>query len=154
MKLDTFARTLTTIETRYVDPVESDTLVYAAIRGMTEVLDPHSMFLDPATWAELQDRAEGRAWRLGLTLVTDEEGHIGIEAVVPGGPAELAGVQAAKQTPALIPLCHTLLLGKVDVRATVETGGVRVTWTDRALVAVQNDAAEGVQMDDLDGACR
>ncbi len=40
--------------------------------------------------------------------------------------AELAGVQAAKQTAALIPLCHTLMLTQVQVAATLEDAGVRV----------------------------
>ena len=38
--------------------------------------------------------------------------------------AELAGVQAAKKTPELIPLCHTLIISKVDVRATLQKDGV------------------------------
>ncbi len=41
--------------------------------------------------------------------------------------AELAGVQAAKQTPQLIPLCHTLLLSKVRVDAVLDERGVTVT---------------------------
>ncbi len=38
--------------------------------------------------------------------------------------AQLAGIQAAKLTSSLIPLCHTLLLTKIDVRLTLETLGV------------------------------
>lgn len=41
--------------------------------------------------------------------------------------AEVAGIQAAKRTPELIPLCHTLLLTKVDVKATLNDNGVEVT---------------------------
>jgi cyclic pyranopterin phosphate synthase len=41
--------------------------------------------------------------------------------------AELAGVQAAKQTPQLIPLCHTLLLSRVHVDAVLNERGVTVT---------------------------
>jgi len=40
--------------------------------------------------------------------------------------AEIAGIQAAKRTPELIPLCHTLMLTKVDVTATLTTEGVEV----------------------------
>lgn len=40
--------------------------------------------------------------------------------------AEIAGIQAAKQTSLLIPLCHTLLITKVDVHAEIEDKGVRV----------------------------
>jgi len=40
--------------------------------------------------------------------------------------SEIAGIQAAKQTPNLIPLCHTLMLTKVDVKATLADNGVKV----------------------------
>ncbi len=40
--------------------------------------------------------------------------------------AEIAGIQAAKQTPALIPLCHSLHLTKVDVRCEVNDDGISV----------------------------
>ena len=43
--------------------------------------------------------------------------------------AELAGVQAAKQTSNLIPLCHPLLLSKIDVTAVTEPEGVAVEST-------------------------
>ncbi|MDQ1258098.1 MAG: cyclic pyranopterin monophosphate synthase [Candidatus Hydrogenedentes bacterium] len=41
--------------------------------------------------------------------------------------ARLAGIQAAKQTPHLIPLCHPLLLDRIDVQAEVDDTGVTVT---------------------------
>jgi cyclic pyranopterin monophosphate synthase len=40
--------------------------------------------------------------------------------------SEIAGIQAAKQTPSLIPLCHALMLSKVDVKATLTDRGVKV----------------------------
>ncbi len=40
--------------------------------------------------------------------------------------AEIAGIQAAKQTSSLIPLCHPLQLTKVDVTATVKENGIMV----------------------------
>lgn len=43
--------------------------------------------------------------------------------------AELAGVQAAKQTSNLIPLCHPLLLSKIDVQAVAQEEGVAVEAT-------------------------
>jgi cyclic pyranopterin phosphate synthase len=41
--------------------------------------------------------------------------------------AELAGVQAAKQTSVLIPLAHNIVLNKVGVDARIENNGIRVT---------------------------
>ncbi len=40
--------------------------------------------------------------------------------------AEIAGIQAAKQTPFLIPLCHSLLLTGISVAATLMDDGIRV----------------------------
>ena len=41
--------------------------------------------------------------------------------------AEIAGIQAAKQTPTLIPLCHTILLAKVDVKASIVQNGIEIS---------------------------
>jgi len=55
--------------------------------------------------------------------------------------ARIAGIQAAKQTPALIPMCHPVALSFVDVEAMVVAGGVRI----RATAATT--AATGVEME-------
>ena len=59
--------------------------------------------------------------------------------------AEIAGIQAAKQTPALIPLCHTLLLNKVKVQTRIENEGVEVVCT------VRSQGKTGVEMEALTG---
>ena len=61
-----------------------------------------------------------------------------------GNPLEVArfaGIQAAKQTAGLIPMCHPLPLSFVDVEATVVAGGVRI----RATAATT--AGTGVEME-------
>lgn len=57
--------------------------------------------------------------------------------------ARLAGIQAAKRTAELIPMCHTLPLDGVDVTAELETGGVRLRAT------VHATARTGVEMEAL-----
>ena len=57
--------------------------------------------------------------------------------------ARIAGITAAKQTSALIPLCHPLPLTHVDVQVRAVPGGVRI----EASVATQ--AATGVEMEAL-----
>lgn len=59
--------------------------------------------------------------------------------------AEIAGIQAAKRTSDLIPLCHPLLTTKVDVKCTMEDEGVRV----RSLVKCIGQT--GVEMEALTG---
>jgi len=61
-----------------------------------------------------------------------------------GNPLEVArfaGIQAAKQTAALIPMCHPLPLSFVDVQATVVAGGVAIEAT------AATTAATGVEME-------
>lgn len=57
--------------------------------------------------------------------------------------AELAGVQSAKQTAQLIPLCHPLILGKIAVSAELAEGGVKVT------AEVKCTGQTGVEMEAL-----
>ncbi len=57
--------------------------------------------------------------------------------------AEVAGIQAAKQTASLIPLCHPLQLTKVDVSAQIEEEGVCITATVRC------NGRTGVEMEAL-----
>ncbi len=59
--------------------------------------------------------------------------------------AEIAGIQGAKNTSSLIPLCHPLLLSKVEVKATVERDGVAVEAT------VKTTGQTGVEMEALTG---
>ena len=58
-ELDTLAQALNHIEDQYLDPVTSVALIYGAIEGMTDVLDQHSIFLDPEALAAAQTRTEG-----------------------------------------------------------------------------------------------
>lgn len=57
--------------------------------------------------------------------------------------ARIAGIQAAKRTPELIPLCHGLPLSYVDVRLSVEPGGIRIESEART------EARTGVEMEAL-----
>ncbi len=66
-----------------------------------------------------------------------------------GNPLEIArfaGIQAAKRTADLIPMCHPLALTHVDVQATVVRGGVRITST------VSTTGPTGVEMESLTAA--
>jgi cyclic pyranopterin phosphate synthase len=64
------------------------------------------------------------------------------------GPARLAGIQAAKRTWELIPLCHQLPLSSVDVAAEVDAEAGRVTLTAEARTTAQT----GVEMEALTAA--
>src|SRR5678809_1232799 len=66
----TFNAALSAIENGYVDDIESDRLVYGAVRGMLATLDPHSSFFDPREYAQMRERQEGRYYGLGITTVS------------------------------------------------------------------------------------
>jgi carboxyl-terminal processing protease len=91
--LSIFAQALAQIEVSYVEPVEQDELVYGAIRGLTEALDPHSAFLDPKEYEILVSDAEGRFVGVGVEVST-RGGWLTILSVFEGGPAAKAGLQA------------------------------------------------------------
>jgi cyclic pyranopterin monophosphate synthase len=59
--------------------------------------------------------------------------------------ARIAGIQAAKQTPQLIPLCHTLPLSDVKIDIVTSADGAKVTCTARTV------AQTGVEMEALTG---
>ena len=70
-------------------------------------------------------RASGRIYLKNETVSLIRENRIKKGDVIT--VAELAGIQAAKRTFELIPLCHPLQVGKIDVRANLDEQGVEVT---------------------------
>lgn len=88
-----------------------------------------------------QAKAEGFIKLSDLTIKLIQENKIKKGDVLT--VAEIAGIQAAKQCPALIPLCHTLMLTKVKVDTKIVDGGVKVT----SLVRCQGKT--GVEMEAL-----
>ena len=60
--------------------------------------------------------------------------------------ARIAGIQAAKRTSELIPLCHPLMLSHVDLDVTVESGGVRI------IAVASTTGPTGVEMEALTAA--
>ena len=88
----TFAAALSAIEGNYAGTVESDRLVYGAINGMLQTLDPHSSFMDPRTYAQMRERQEGRYYGVGLTIVP-VDGDITVVRVFEGSPAYGKGIR-------------------------------------------------------------
>ena len=90
--LSIFARALAYIELGYVEPVDQEKVVYGAIRGLAEALDPHSAFLDPGEYEILKSDAEGRFAGVGVEVST-RDGWLTILSVFDGGPAAKAGLE-------------------------------------------------------------
>ena len=88
----TFTAALNAIEANYVGPVESDRLIYSAISGMLQTLDPHSSFMDPKAYAQMRERQEGHYYGLGITISV-VDGDITVQAVFEGSPAYKSGIR-------------------------------------------------------------
>jgi carboxyl-terminal processing protease len=87
-----FTAALNAIETSYIDKVESDRLVYGAIRGMLGTLDPHSSFFDPREYAQMRERQEGRYYGIGVSIQAID-GDITAMLVFEGSPAYKKGIR-------------------------------------------------------------
>jgi len=88
----TFSAALSAIESSYVDKVDSDKLVYGAIRGMLGTLDPHSSFFDPAEYARMRERQEGRYYGIGIQI-NSANGDIIAASVFENSPAHKQGIR-------------------------------------------------------------
>ena len=88
----TFTAALAAIQDNYAETVESDRLVYGAINGMLQTLDPHSSFMDPKAYARMREQQEGRYYGLGLSIVSID-GDITISRVFEGSPAYSQGIR-------------------------------------------------------------
>jgi carboxyl-terminal processing protease len=87
-----FAAALAAVEAHYIEPVKTDQLVYSAIGGMLQTLDPHSSFMDPRTYRQMRERQEGRYYGLGITI-TVIDGDITVMDLFEGSPAYLKGIR-------------------------------------------------------------
>src|SRR5688572_12595010 len=87
-----FAAAVDAIETNYIGDVESDRLVYGAITGMLQTLDPHSSFMDPRGYAQMRERQEGRYYGLGISI-SNPDGNITVSVVFENSPAARVGLR-------------------------------------------------------------
>ena len=89
---DAFATALAAVEANYVDEVDVERLVYQAIGGMLQTLDPHSSFMDPRSYAQLRERQEGRYYGLGISINVID-GDITVMSLFEGSPAYRKGIR-------------------------------------------------------------
>jgi len=87
-----FTAALNAIETTYIDKVDSDNLVYGAVRGMLGTLDPHSSFFSPKEYAQMRERQEGRYYGIGVSIQAID-GDITAMQVFEQSPAHKKGIR-------------------------------------------------------------
>jgi len=91
--LQLFGDTLAVVEQYYVVPVDNKKLIEAALAGMMTALDPHSNYLSPDGFGDLQERTTGEYSGVGLTI-SAEGGLVKVISPMDDSPAARAGVKA------------------------------------------------------------
>ncbi|MPZ75561.1 MAG: PDZ domain-containing protein [Deltaproteobacteria bacterium] len=90
--LETFTNILSIVKKNYVEDVETKDLVNGAINGMLTSLDPHSAYLTPDLYKELQMDTQGRFGGLGIEI-TVKNGVLTVVSPIEDTPAFKAGVK-------------------------------------------------------------
>jgi cyclic pyranopterin phosphate synthase len=120
---------------------------------MTEPSPSRLSHFDDSGQASMVDVSGKQATRRTATASAFVELSAAVLAALPANPkgnplevARFAGIQAAKRTANLIPMCHPLPLTHVDVQAEIVAGGVRITAT------AATTGPTGVEMEALTAA--
>ena len=92
-QLDLFGDIFERIRAQYVEEVDSEKLIEAAINGMLTSLDPHSSYMAPEDFSDMQVQTRGEFGGLGIE-VTQEEGFVKVVSPMEGTPADDAGIEA------------------------------------------------------------
>ena len=95
-ELKVFTDVLGLLQKEYVEEKDSKDLIYGAIKGMLETLDPHSAFMPPNVYKEMQEETKGRFEGLGLEI-TIKEGVLAVVSPIEDTPASKAGILAGDQ---------------------------------------------------------
>lgn len=92
-QLDLFGDVFERIRSAYVEEVDDVALIEAAINGMLTSLDPHSSYLAPKDYSEMQEETRGEFGGLGIE-VTQEDGFVKVVSPIDDTPAYRAGIEA------------------------------------------------------------
>jgi len=91
-QLNLFGEVFERVRASYVDEVKDPELIEAAINGMLISLDPHSGYLNPKNFEDMQVRTRGEFGGLGIE-VTMENGFVKVVSPIDDTPAYRAGLQ-------------------------------------------------------------
>jgi carboxyl-terminal processing protease len=81
------------VSRNYVEEVNPKDLVYAGIKGMLKILDPHTQFFEQKQYKELMIGTQGKYSGVGM-VIGGREGVLTVISPIEGGPAYKAGIQA------------------------------------------------------------
>jgi carboxyl-terminal processing protease len=92
-ELKVFTEALSIVRKNYVEDVKPKDLIYGAIKGMLSSLDPHSAFMTPDMYKEMQVETKGEFGGIGIQIGI-KEGMLTVIAPIEGTPAYKAGIKA------------------------------------------------------------
>lgn len=92
--LKTYSDVLDIVKKNYVDSVKDQDLIYSSIRGMLESLDPHSSFLTPEMYKEMQTETKGEFGGIGIEI-TIKDGLPTVITAIEDTPAYKAGLKSS-----------------------------------------------------------
>jgi carboxyl-terminal processing protease len=92
-QLELFAEILARVEADYVTDIDEKEAIEASIDGMLSSLDPHSSYLNPDEFRDMQVQTSGEYGGLGLE-VSSQDGFVKVVAPMDGTPAARAGVKS------------------------------------------------------------
>ncbi len=92
-KLTVFSQVYSYIKNSYVEEVSDEKLVYAAIQGMMEVLDPHSAFLTPEQYISIKEGTSGEYAGIGIEI-TIKDGEVIVVSALDDSPASRSGIKS------------------------------------------------------------
>jgi len=92
-ELRVFAEVLTQVKKNYVEALQTQELVHGAVRGMLKTLDPHSSYMTPDMYREMQVETKGEFGGVGIQIGIKDH-HITVIAPIEGTPAHAAGIEA------------------------------------------------------------
>jgi carboxyl-terminal processing protease len=92
-KLDLFSDVLEKINNEYVDKIDQNKVIDAAINGMLQSLDPHSSYMNPENYKNMGVDTKGEFGGLGIEI-TMEAGFVKVITPIEDSPADKVGVKA------------------------------------------------------------
>lgn len=141
-ELRLFAEVMERIRAAYVEDVDHSTLLQAAIRGMLHELDPHSAYLSPEEFQDLQVSTRGEFGGVGIE-VTLEEGLLRVVAPIDDTPASRAGILAGDL---ILRIDGDLVRGMTMQEAVGRLRGERGTEVELQVLREDGEAPETITL--------
>jgi carboxyl-terminal processing protease len=101
--LAVFTSVLELVRSNYVEDVDEHALLMSAMRGILEDLDPHSAFMAPEAYEDMQVETRGEFHGLGIEISKESGAFIEVVAPIDGTPAARAGIQARDRITSICP---------------------------------------------------